>query len=100
MAIAWMSRADYAWPGPLVLPRGEPSRSLMSLQALVASLALVPVSMSPTVIGGAGPVYFVVATILGPQFLYYSATLAFQTSNPSTRQFPNTLTTYLPPPFS
>ncbi len=81
MAIAWMYREDYARAGYLVLPRGRQSGRFMSWQALVASLALIPVSLSPTLIGGAGHVYFVVAGVLSSGFFYYSARLAFLRSN-------------------
>jgi heme o synthase len=65
MAIAWMYREDYARAGYLVLPRGEQNGRFMSWQALVPSLALIPVGLSPTVIGHAGPVYFISACLLG-----------------------------------
>src|SRR5260370_11715576 len=87
MGIGWMYREDYARGGYLVLPRGEQSGCFMSWQALVASLALIPVSVSPTVIGGAGHVYFVVAGMLSSGFFYYSARLALQRSNAAARRF-------------
>jgi heme o synthase len=58
MAIAWMYREDYSRAGYLVLPTGERSGRFMSWQAMMASLALIPVSLGPTVTGGASPVYF------------------------------------------
>ena len=96
MAIAWMYREDYARAGYLVLPRGEQSGRFMSWQALVASLALVPVSLSQTVVGGASPVYFVVACILSSGFFYYSARLAFQRSNAAGRRLLMASIIYLP----
>src|SRR6202035_5399187 len=47
MAIAWMYREDYARAGYLVLPPGEQSGRFMSWQALVPSLALIPVLLTP-----------------------------------------------------
>jgi len=96
MAIAWMYREDYARAGYLVLPRGEQSGCFMSWQALVASLALIPVSVSPTVIGGAGHVYFVVAGMLSSGFFYYSARLAFRRSNVDARRLLMASIIYLP----
>ena len=96
MAIAWMYREDYARAGYLVLPRGEQSGRFMSGQALVASLALIPVSLSPTVVGGASPVYFVVAGVLSSGFFYYSAHLAFQRSNAAARRLLMASIIYLP----
>ena len=95
MAIAWMYREDYACAGYLVLPRGEQSGRFMSCQALVASLALIPVSLSP-VISGAGPVYCAVAIIVSSGFFYYSARLAFQRSNVSARRVLMASIIYLP----
>ena len=96
MAIAWMYREDYARAGYLVLPQGEQSGRFMSWQALVASLALIPVSLSPTVFGGASPVYFVVAGVLSSGFFYYSAHLAFQRSNAAARRLLMASIIYLP----
>jgi protoheme IX farnesyltransferase len=95
MAIAWMYREDYSRAGYLVLPRGEQSGRFMSWQALVASLALIPVSLSP-VISGAGPVYCAVAIIVSSGFFYYSARLAFQRSNVSARRLLMASIIYLP----
>ena len=77
MAIAWMYRDDYARAGYLVLPRGEHSAQFMSWQAMVPSLALIPVSL----IAGAGPVYRVLACITSAVYVYYSGRLAFERSN-------------------
>jgi len=96
MAIAWMYREDYARAGYLVLPQGEQGGRLMSWQALVASLGLIPVSLSPTVIGGAGSLYFAVAVMLGVGFLYYSARLAYQRSNAAARKLLMASIVYLP----
>ena len=77
MAIAWMYRDDYARAGYLVLPRGQHSAQFMSWQAIVPSLALIPVSL----IAGAGPVYRVLACIASAVYLYYSVGLALERSN-------------------
>jgi protoheme IX farnesyltransferase len=96
MAIAWMYREDYARAGYLVLPPGEQSGRFMSWQALLASLALIPVSLIPTMIGHAGPVYFVLAGILSSLFFYYSASLAFQRSALAARRLLLASIVYLP----
>ncbi len=96
MAIAWMYREDYARAGYLVLPTGEQSGRFMSWQAMTASLALIPVSLGPTVIGGADPVYFVVAGILSVGFFYYSARLAFRRSSAAARRLLMASIIYLP----
>jgi protoheme IX farnesyltransferase len=77
MAIAWMYRDDYARAGYLVLPRGDHSPQFMSWQAMVPSLALIPVSM----IAGVGPAYRVFACLTSAVYLYYSGRLALERSN-------------------
>ena len=68
----------------------------MSRQALVASFALVPVSLTPTLIGDAGLVYFVAACLLSSGFFFYSARLAFLRSNATARQLLMASIIYLP----
>ena len=96
MAIAWMYRDDYSRAGYLVLPRGEQSGRFMSRQAFVASLALIPVSVSPALIGGAGYFYSVAAGVLSSGFFYYSARLAVLRSNAAARKLLMTSIIYLP----
>ena len=96
MAIAWMYREDYARAGYLVLPRGEQSGRFMSCQAFMASLALIPVSLIPAIIGRAGLVYFVAACTLGSGFFYYSVRLASQRSNAAARRLLMASIIYLP----
>jgi len=96
MAIAWMYREDYARAGYLVLPPGEQSGRFMSGQALLTSLALLAVSLIPTMLGHASLVYFVLAGILGALFFYYSASLAFQRSTLAARRLLLASIVYLP----
>jgi heme o synthase len=96
MAIAWMYREDYARAGYLVLPRGEQSGRFMSCQALVASLALIPVSLIPTLTGGAHPVYFVAVCLFSSGFFFYSARIAFRRSNAAARRLLMASVIYLP----
>jgi heme o synthase len=96
MAIAWMYREDYARAGYLVLPRGEQSGRFMSRQTFVASFALIPVSLTPTLIGDAGLVYFVAACLLSSGFFFYSARLAFRRSNAAARRLLIASIIYLP----
>ena len=77
MAIAWMYRDDYVRAGYFVLPRGQNSALFMSWQAIVPSLALIPVSW----IAAAGPIYRVLACIASAVYLCFSARLAFERSN-------------------
>jgi protoheme IX farnesyltransferase len=68
----------------------------MSWQALVPSLGLVPVSLTPMLMGGAGLFYSVVAFILSSGYLYYGARLAFRKSNVAARQLLMASIIYLP----
>jgi protoheme IX farnesyltransferase len=99
MAIAWMYREDYARAGYLVLPRGEQSGRFMSWLALVPSLALISVGLSPTMIGHVGAVYCVSACILSSGFSCFSARLTLRTSNVAARRLLMASIVYLPMAF-
>jgi protoheme IX farnesyltransferase len=96
MAIAWMYRDDYLRAGYLVLPAGPQGERWMKCQALVASLALIPVSLIPAVIGALSVSYFVAAGLLSASFFYYSARLAVRRSNAAARQLLMASIIYLP----
>jgi len=86
MAIAWMYREDYSRAGYLVLPLDERRDRFVICQSAAVSLALIPLSLIPTIIGESGLVYSVGALILGAIFFYYSARFAFRRSNVAARQ--------------
>jgi protoheme IX farnesyltransferase len=96
MAIAWMYREDYARAGFLVLPFGERRGPFMAWQSLVPSLVLVPLSLTPTLLGHAGPVYLVGALLLSLGFFYHGARLALLRSNPVARRLLFSSIIYLP----
>jgi heme o synthase len=96
MAIAWMYREDYARAGYLILPRGAQGARIMSWQAVAASLALIPVSLSPALLGEAGGTHFAAVGILSLAFFYYSARLAFRRSDTDARQLLKASIAYLP----
>lgn len=77
MAIAWMYREDYARANYLVLPRGERGAQFMSWQAMLPSVALIPVCF----FAGTGGPYHVLASITSVVYFYYSARLALERSN-------------------
>jgi heme o synthase len=99
-AIAWMYREDYARAGYLVLPLDERRDRYVVWQCLGVSLALVPMSLIPTIIGESGLVYSVGALILGLIFFYYSARFAFRRSNVAARQLLAASIVYLPAVFT
>jgi heme O synthase-like polyprenyltransferase len=68
----------------------------MSWQVLLASLALIPVSLLPAMVGHASLGYFFLAGILSSSFLYYSASLALQRSSLAARRLLLASIVYLP----
>jgi len=69
LAIAWMYREDYARAGFPMLPVIEPDGRSTARQAVGYTAALLPLSLAPTLIGMAGPVYFGGALVLTLLFL-------------------------------
>lgn len=69
LAIGSLYREDYARAGIRVLPVVDADGRSTGLQIVTASLALLVVALLPTLVGLAGPVYFVGALALGLAFL-------------------------------
>src|SRR5215831_11714768 len=86
MSIAWMYREDYSRASYLVLPDGELRDRFVVWQSLVPSLALIGVSMFPTIIGQSGLVYSFFALILGSIFFYYGGRFVFTKSAVAARK--------------
>jgi len=68
LAIAWIYREDYARGGLPMLPVLDPQGVVTGRQAVANSLALLVVSVVPTIAGLAGRVYFAGAVVLGVAF--------------------------------
>jgi heme o synthase len=96
MAIAWMYREDYARAGYLVLPRGESRGSFVICLTLLPLVVLIPVLLTPVLLGHAGRAYHVGAFLLGSIFLYFGAQLAFRKSNSDARRLLLASIVYLP----
>jgi len=96
MAIAWMYREDYARAGYRVLPAGGLRERFVIWQSLIASLALIPLSLIPTITGESGRLFLLGAFILGSIFLCYSANFALRRSNVAARQLLAASIIYLP----
>jgi protoheme IX farnesyltransferase len=96
LAIAWLFRDDYGRAGFPMLPVIEPDGRSTAHQVAVYSAALLPVSLLPSLVNLAGPVYFLVALALGLGFLF----VALQFARRRTRRDARTLflvsITYLP----
>src|SRR6202162_1646289 len=95
MAIAWMYREDYARAGYLVLPVGENRDRFVVWQGFVVSLALIPISLFPAIIGESGAVYSAGALVLSLIFLCYSALFVFHRSNVAARRLLTASIVYL-----
>ncbi len=72
MAIAWMYRNDYAKAGIRMLPVVQPDGLSTVVEAVFYAVAMIPVSLAPWWLGMAGPVYAVLAVLLGAVYLAYT----------------------------
>jgi protoheme IX farnesyltransferase len=69
LAIGWRHRADYEEAGFRILPTLDPTGARTGRQALLFTLALLPVSLAPSLVGSAGAVYAAGALVLTLLFL-------------------------------
>jgi len=69
LAIAWIYREDYARAGFPMLPVIEPDGRSTAQQAVIYALALLPVSLAPTLVGMTGVTYFFGALLLSTVFV-------------------------------
>ncbi|PWU13987.1 MAG: protoheme IX farnesyltransferase [Verrucomicrobia bacterium] len=70
LAIAWIYRDEYAKAGFKMLPVIDPEGRRCGRQAVLFTLALMPISVSPFYFKIAGPVYLCGALVLGALFLW------------------------------
>jgi hypothetical protein len=96
MAIAWIYREDYTRADYLVLPLGERRNRSVIWQTLVASLALLLVSLISTITRASGLVYFAGILVPGAIFFYYSVSFKVQKSSATARKLLLASILYLP----
>ncbi len=96
LSIAWLYREDYARAGFRLLPVLHPDGRSTGQQVVMNCLALLAVGLLPTLIGLAGPVYFVVACILGLGFLGFGLDAAISRSTEAARRMLWASLVYLP----
>jgi heme o synthase len=96
LAIAWLCREDYGRAGFPMLPVVEPDGRSTAQQVAAYAAALVPVSLTPAIVGLAGPVYFVSALLLGLAFLYFSLRFAMRRTRRDAKNLFLASITYLP----
>jgi heme o synthase len=76
-SIAWLYREDYAKGGIKMLPVVEEDGRSTAWRILIYSIALIPISVLPSIMGMAGNIYFAGAVVLGLALLYFGARLTF-----------------------
>src|SRR5215471_18594011 len=96
LAIARLYRDDYARAGVRLLPVVDTEGTSTERQIVTGCLALLAVSLLPTLIGMAGPIYFVGALLLGTGFLVLGARQALTPSPGSARRVLFASLLYLP----
>jgi len=96
LAIARLYRDDYARAGVRLLPVVDAEGTSTERQIVTGCLALLAVSLLPTLIGLAGPVYFVGAFLLGTGFLVLGTRQALTPSPGSARRVLFASLLYLP----
>ena len=96
LAIARLYCEDYAKAGIQFLPVIEPDGASTNRQIVSHTAALLAVSLLPTLLGSAGPVYFIVAFVSGTIFLTYGIRLVLQSTLSRARQLLFASLIYLP----
>jgi protoheme IX farnesyltransferase len=96
MAIAWMYREDYANAGYRILPNGPQIGRFMSWQALVPSLALMPVSAGAALLAGSDLLSTGAVCVVTSALIFFSARLALRQSNVAARRLLTLSIIYLP----
>jgi protoheme IX farnesyltransferase len=96
LAIACLYRDDFARAGIRFLPVVEPDGASTGRQSVGYCLALLAVSLLPTLMGLAGGIYFLAALLLGGGMLAYSVRLAVAQNLKAARQLLFASLIYLP----
>ncbi len=95
-AIAWMYKEDYARAGIRMLPVVEPDGRSTARQIVLYGMALIPVSLTPALMGMSGIIYGMGALVLGLWFLYSGVRVALERTILRARSVLLTSVLYLP----
>ena len=95
-SIAWMYKEDYARAGIRMLPVVEPDGRSTARQIVLFGLALIPVSLIPSMLGMSGLIYSLGALLLGMWFLYSGVRVAMERTPVRARGVLLTSVMYLP----
>ena len=96
LAIAIIYRDDYAAAGFKMLPVVQGNAALTGRQILIYSIALIPASLLPFVIGMSGATYLALAIFLDIVFFSYATSAAKAARRPEARQLFLASIVYLP----
>lgn len=96
LAIAWIYRTDYSRGKFRVLPVIDKNGSLTSRYIVLNCLALLSVSLLPSLLGITGSLYFLSALVLGIGFLMSGVQVALAKTNLYARRLLHTSIIYLP----
>jgi protoheme IX farnesyltransferase len=96
MAIAWLYRADFGRAGFPLLPVVQPDGRSTARQAVLFSLLLIPVSITPYFLGIAGPAFAVGAVAGGLGLLWIAISFALERTDDRARLLFLGSITYLP----
>ncbi|OFV99010.1 MAG: protoheme IX farnesyltransferase [Acidobacteria bacterium RIFCSPLOWO2_02_FULL_61_28] len=96
LSIAWLYREDYERGGIRMLPVVEPDGKETGRQIVLYCVALLPVSLLPSLLGVTGWVYFGGALVLGIGFLHYGARAAMGRTKMQARRLLQASVIYLP----
>lgn len=96
LAIAWIYRDDYARAGLKMLPALGQAPRLTGVMAVAYALALLPLSLYPSISGLAGGAYALAALFLGVMYLFAAAGFAMAESRRTARRLLLTSLLYLP----
>jgi heme o synthase len=96
LAIAWMYREDYARAGMFMLPANDPRGDVAFRQILGYSVALIPVSLLPTLLGMTGSIYLWAVAILSFAFLCFAWQVSRERTKTGARMLLHVTVIYLP----
>jgi len=96
-AIGWLYREDYARAGMLMLPAVDEDDGRTTFRAiLISTQLLIVASLVLTVIAPIGPLYFLLAIILGLAFYYVAYRASVSRSKSAAKQLLHASVIYLP----
>ena len=96
LAIAWIYKDDYLRGGFQMLPLTDPGGRITGRQSVLGALALIPVSLLPSMADRAGALYFAGAILLGLLFVRRAVAFALRPDGNTARLLMRGSLLYLP----